>query len=125
MPLIICKKIQTRDETDSADRVKLLRPNGIGISLANNKIFEYWLEEIKFKLDRGDLCLLFTDGLNEMRNGRNEEFGLIPLKQILTKSVYSIRAENLIRELKGNVLQFLGDCSAHDDMTVVAIVREN
>ncbi|MFH1051596.1 MAG: GAF domain-containing SpoIIE family protein phosphatase [bacterium] len=124
MPLLIKRFIHSDNPETGKNEIVLLRPNGIGISLANKKIFDKWLEEITLKLESGDICVLFTDGINELRNELNEEFGYDSLKQILKKSVYNIRAEDLVKDLKESVLKYLGVLSAHDDMTIVAIVRE-
>jgi serine phosphatase RsbU (regulator of sigma subunit) len=120
MPLMVKTNI-----SDISQQIKIFRPNGLGISLANNLIFDKWLEEIKIETNPGDIIVLFTDGINELRNSSNDEFGYVSLKQILENSVYNIRADEVINNLKESLLQYLGDNTAHDDMTVVVLVKNS
>ena len=57
------------------------QPSGLGIGLINNEIvkdfsFADKIEECTLKMNKNDFCVLFTDGLNELRNEKDEEYGL-------------------------------------------------
>ncbi len=95
-------------------------PKGIGVGLADNSIFDAHIEEVSLKLLPDDIVLLFTDGVNEMKNSRNEEFGVESLKSMLYEKQY----HNLIDfsfEIKNMISQFLGNEHQRDDMTVVTL----
>jgi serine phosphatase RsbU (regulator of sigma subunit) len=115
---------------------KLITPKGIGIGLAEASIFGENIEEIELELERGDICLLFTDGVNELKNERYEEFGINSLKQILNMSVpmnigtdasrTNVNVDYLLSEIKLRLKIFAGadaygNVFQHDDMTIVAL----
>jgi serine phosphatase RsbU (regulator of sigma subunit) len=104
------------------EEIKTFQPNGIGIALAGSKLFNRNIEEVNIELSKASACIMFTDGINELRNSVNSEFGFDSLKQILKTSVYNSRAESLIIEIKNKIESFLGDNIPHDDMTVVLLV---
>ena len=104
------------------EEIKTFQPNGIGIALTGSKLFNRNIEEVNIELSKASACIMFTDGINELRNSVNSEFGFDSLKQILKNSVYNSRAESLIIEIKNNIESFLGNNIPHDDMTVVVLV---
>src|SRR5678816_132982 len=58
-------------------QVKILVPDGmvVGLKLDNGEMFERHLVEETIALQPGDLYLLFTDGISEAMNARDDLFG--------------------------------------------------
>jgi phosphoserine phosphatase RsbU/P len=100
--------------------IEMITPKGIGIGLANPEVFNRLIDEIKLFFSFGDKCLLFTDGANEIKNEKNEEFGYDSLKQILISSVYN--SEEIVKNLKVAVKKHQGNCHQHDDISAAVIV---
>ncbi|MFA5512996.1 MAG: PP2C family protein-serine/threonine phosphatase [Candidatus Kapaibacterium sp.] len=98
-------------------------PKGIGIGLTDDKIFDKYLEQIDVLLDEGDTILMFTDGLNEMRNTEGDEFGTDKLKQFFLESEKNDSHE-LIDSFKSHLEDFSKNAKHHDDMTVLFIMRD-
>jgi len=65
--------------------------------------------------------VLFTDGLTELNNENNEEFGYEHLKQILSSGVLK-NSEDLIEEIKDELNNFSRKEIEHDDLTIITIV---
>ncbi|MFW5662238.1 MAG: PP2C family protein-serine/threonine phosphatase [Bacteroidota bacterium] len=98
-------------------------PKGIGIGLTGPELFDKNLEEIEIPLDEGSSCLLFTDGINELRNVHNEEFGYSPIKSFLKGNKYydaGVLNHKIISELR----EFADSNTQHDDITIVSVVRK-
>src|SRR5215469_1883038 len=72
------------------------------------------------QLERGDLLLLYTDGVSEACNSRGEQLGLDGLLEIADK-LPSDSADAAGEALLAAVAQFRGDTPPSDDATVVAI----
>jgi sigma-B regulation protein RsbU (phosphoserine phosphatase) len=53
-------------------RVQTLRPRGMAIGLTTDDRFRNHLQQERLLLEPGDVLLLYTDGLSEARNRRNE-----------------------------------------------------
>ena len=75
------------------------------------------------ELNAGERVLLFTDGISEAFNAKDEEYGEARLISFLRQQA-SLPAEELIQLLVTNVLEFCDPAKPHDDMTLMAVVRE-
>ncbi len=110
MPLIIKRQ----------NKIESYKPKGIGLGLTSSNIFEKNLEEVQIKLDSGDICVLFTDGINELRDSNNNEFGINSLENILIK--YNIiTADELLEKIKKELFDFLGEQEIYDDMSMMIL----
>lgn len=99
-----------------------ITPKGIGIGLTGSKIFDRNLEQIELKLCKGDSLILFTDGLNEMRNSEGIEFGTEGLVNMKHKPKY-LDSEDVIKEINAELERFSNGEKHHDDMTMLVITK--
>jgi serine phosphatase RsbU (regulator of sigma subunit)/pSer/pThr/pTyr-binding forkhead associated (FHA) protein len=76
----------------------------------------------KVKLNAGDTTLLFTDGIVECRNKKEEEFGEEKLINIVKKNS-KLSAQNLLEKVYDEVHSFASDVPQMDDMTLVVIKK--
>ena len=96
--------------------------NGLALGLDRGKIFDAVITEKKVKLRKGDVLLLYTDGVVESRNSNYVEFGEERLQNII------LRQEDITSET--GCLQILNEIRAYstgteqfDDVTMVMIRR--
>jgi len=78
--------------------------------------------ETAIPLAPGDLLLLYSDGITEAVNDKNEEFS----EERMVRAVADYRhkpAEQLIRRVVGAVQDFAMGCAQSDDMTLVILKR--
>jgi serine phosphatase RsbU (regulator of sigma subunit) len=77
--------------------------------------------EAEVRLERGDVCLLYTDGITEARNrhDQTELFGDDRLRAVLATAAGQ-PAREVVRRLRQAVRDWLGS-SAHDDIAVLAV----
>ena len=66
-------------------------------------------------LESGDQILVFTDGVTEPKNKKDEEFGLDRLKNMFEKHEGS--PEEFLENLENSIKQFIGDAPQFDDLT--------
>jgi serine phosphatase RsbU (regulator of sigma subunit) len=71
-------------------------------------------------LTEGDLLLLFTDGLYEVTNPRQEEYGQDRLQEAVTKD-FCLPTERLLDELLEDVQRFSRSREFDDDVCLVAV----
>lgn len=102
------------------NKIDLLTPKGLGLGLVNNNVFDNNLEEISISLLSGDICILFTDGINELRDSKNNEFSILSLQNILVK-YNKILADELLIEIKKQLFEFLGEQEIYDDMSMMVL----
>ena len=79
---------------------------------------EYVGETIEYFKDR--MLLLYTDGLNEAENSRQEQFGEDRIINILT-SRPSANAQGIIEALEAEVARFRDGAEPNDDLTMLCL----
>ena len=79
-------------------------------------------KQAKVKLSDGDIVVLYTDGITEMRNEKKEEYGLARLKKFLIENSY-LHADELVEKIVSDVDVFKGNEPPHDDMTVLVLKK--
>jgi sigma-B regulation protein RsbU (phosphoserine phosphatase) len=73
-------------------------------------------------IEPGDTALLFTDGITESRNKKNEEFSEERLISVIKKRP-RLSAQKLLDKIYDDVRQFTSGTDQMDDMTLVVIKR--
>ena len=74
----------------------------------------------KTKLNKGDILLLTTDGLEEAMNPASEAFGRKNLWQKLSEHADKA-PEEICDAVKNLVLEFMGTAQQRDDLTMVVV----
>jgi serine phosphatase RsbU (regulator of sigma subunit) len=105
----------------AAGGVQYIRPNGLGLGLTELALFGDVIEEHTLRLEVGDVCVLYTDGLTEARNGADDEFGYDRLLAVAQGQKHRSAAE-IKDEIIRSVREFVGGPEAsHDDLTLVVV----
>jgi len=74
----------------------------------------------KIQVEKGDIAVLFTDGIIETLNDRGEPFGLKALAELLTANA-SLPAKTITDKINKQIKMFMGKTLPHDDQTVMII----
>jgi serine phosphatase RsbU (regulator of sigma subunit) len=109
----------------STDEVYFLKPKGfpLGIDLPDESLFAKTLALQKLKLQKDDLLLIYTDGVTEAMNAKNEQFGDDRLIQSIRDSAH-LSAPEVVQKIEADIASFVRDAEQSDDVTIVAI-KEN
>lgn len=78
-------------------------------------------EEDMVDLKPGDVLLLYSDGLVEAANDRDEQFGWDRLKETMVEQAESTSAREIRDAILRDVWEFKGDTEQADDVTMVVI----
>jgi serine phosphatase RsbU (regulator of sigma subunit) len=107
-------------------RTDVLVPDGLVVGLrvpgATEKFAEL-LEEQRIELKKGDVIVLYTDGITEAMNQNSDLFGEARLGGIVAEHGHLDAAdlrERILREIEA----FVGSADQHDDMTMILIKVE-
>ncbi|KAA3609308.1 MAG: PDZ domain-containing protein [Calditrichaeota bacterium] len=98
------------------NKVESVTPDGIGLGLNSNGIFDEKLQEQKIKYHAGDVFLFVTDGITEAVDAENEEFGEHRVLSILEKNHHKT-ADELCHLLMSTI----NDYESRDDQTIVVV----
>ncbi len=81
-------------------------------------------QSARVTLAPGDWLILFTDGLVEAENARQEEYGEARVLNVL-EAAKSLEPADLLRRLMADLDLFVGSTPQHDDVTCMLLKAEN
>lgn len=97
-----------------------LHQDGLGLGIVRNSEYDQYVQEVTVTYKSGDLLLLYTDGITEARNSKNQQYGAEGLKTSLLNHIHQPLEkvkEGLIRDLK----TFLNNTKLDDDYTLTVV----
>jgi len=106
----------------AAGKVKEYRPSGMGLGMANEELFRDNIYELSVELKKGDILVMYTDGVVEATNSRGRFYGDARLHSILRRSS-KLSAEKIIKALSNDLMKFGEGSEPHDDMTAIVIKK--
>jgi anti-anti-sigma factor len=106
----------------ATDETFCLTARGLPVGLAGSDAaqFERQLDVERLRLRKGDLLLLYTDGITEATNAAGEAYGESRLVAAVGRWGRESAAE-FARRLEEDLYAFLGGAAPGDDLTLVAI----
>jgi serine phosphatase RsbU (regulator of sigma subunit)/energy-coupling factor transporter transmembrane protein EcfT len=101
---------------------QLMAPDGLvlGLTLDQGRTFNRLLEEVSLPLGRGDLLVLYTDGITEAMNRDGECFGDARLASLIGQHA-DLPAEELRERILREIDSFTESAVQQDDMTMVVL----
>ncbi|MBI2686192.1 MAG: SpoIIE family protein phosphatase [Acidobacteria bacterium] len=98
----------------NSGRVELLTTGGPVLGILPNIAYSGG----RTKLETGDLLVMYSDGVSEAPNAKDEEFSEEAVAQIAAACL-GRSANEVLMEIARQLRVFLGDCSPTDDVTMV------
>ncbi|MBN1500469.1 MAG: SpoIIE family protein phosphatase [Spirochaetes bacterium] len=102
----------------SRHKCTLTKLDGVPIGIMDD--VEYLQTEVPFNV--GDIVVLYTDGITEMRNSVKEEYGRTRLQHLIVKNSDK-NAKDLVDLIVTDVDNFRQDTPPHDDTTTLVLKR--
>lgn len=103
--------------------LKEFKPAGIAIGMANENVFEEHITEETISLSKGDILVLFTDGVVESVSKTNKVYGDSRLYD-LVKKCHKESAQQIIERIEADLCMFEEKTNQHDDMTMIVIKKD-
>ncbi len=104
-------------------KVEEIAAPGLAIGVDRGDVFERVTRDVTVPLESGDVLLLYTDGVNEATDHKEQLFGEQRIEQILAQFA-PLGAQAVADELSKAVNEFLADEPQNDDITLVVIRRK-
>ncbi len=103
-------------------QIYFLKPRGfpLGIDLPDPGLFAKSLTQDNVSLKKGDLLLVYTDGITEAMNSRREQFGEKRLLEVMHQ-YHDLSADEFMNKLSQELEKFTENYPQNDDITCVAI----
>ena len=96
--------------------IALLKAKGIALGV----IEEVELEEVEIQLTDDDIVVLYTDGVTEAINEKEEDFGEKRLINVIQEN-RGLPVGDIIDRIRDEVIAFAGDQPQFDDITLMAL----
>lgn len=107
----------------SSEKVTELNAKGFALGMTSTKKLMSFLTEEQIHFGPGDSVLFYTDGLNEARNVKEEEFGMPNL--ITLYELYGhLSAHAFIKKVQNALGMFIGSTPLQDDVTFTCVRRQ-
>lgn len=100
--------------------LEIYQPGGVGIGLDKGEVFNSTIEEITLVLNKGDLIFLFSDGVTELMNDREELYGINRLKSLLIANK-DLTSERISKVIVNDLESFRGSEDQYDDVTFIVL----
>ena len=101
---------------EAANEIVLLKARGIALGA----IEDIKLQEAEIKLTPGDEVILYTDGVTEAINGKNEQFSQERLIKVI-KDNRNLSAQDLMEKIQNEVKLFVDNQPQFDDVTLMIL----
>lgn len=103
-------------------QVEKYNPKGFPIGMDSGQRFDKVVKSEKVKINKGDSVVMFTDGITEAMNGKNEEFGQEKMEDIIASSADLSAREAVDRIIKA-VEKFAAGAEQSDDIAVIILKK--
>jgi len=77
-------------------------------------------QQARVKLNPGDIVVMYSDGVTEMRNEKRDEYGRARLQKLIIDN-NERNANDIVEAIVADVNDFRGNASPHDDMTTLVL----
>lgn len=100
-------------------------PRGFPLGMTTPAVFDRHLETMRISMQKDTILILSTDGYPESRNIAGKQLGAEKLKQITIKHYEpEVSARSALSAIQADVLDFVGQASQYDDMTMIVIRQQ-
>jgi phosphoserine phosphatase RsbU/P len=116
-PALLAK--QGEDDEIAIDK---LHGNGMALGMVPAEFFDETIEDKIVPFEKGNVMVLFTDGVTEAENEDREEFGQDRLSEILSARI-RLKPNEFNRRLLSDLDEYSSASHDRDDVTIVTLKR--
>ncbi|MEM9283342.1 MAG: SpoIIE family protein phosphatase [Verrucomicrobiota bacterium] len=105
-----------------SETIETIEPPGLAAGIDEGPVFKRAVKDHRFRMERGDILFLYTDGLIEAQDGDGDEYGIERLSAAV-KKFSNMSSEDLASSVTGEIEEFSTGMSQIDDITLIAIEK--
>jgi serine phosphatase RsbU (regulator of sigma subunit) len=98
--------------------VKTVKPEGLALGIVSGPAFDKELQEVVINMELNDRMILYTDGITEAMNAKNEEFGMERFARLVAAAA-SKGASDFSSSVVTEIDKYSAGVEQHDDITMV------
>jgi phosphoserine phosphatase RsbU/P len=105
--------------------LEYFKDKGVALGMVRNKSYQNFIQTNEFEYKDGDVMVLYTDGITEAKDARNEEFGYERLSEVISE-VTQTSPKEMQDHLIKRLYEFSGTENINDDYTTMIVkFRQN
>jgi len=104
----------------ASDTVEYFKDKGVALGMVRNSSYRNFMQTSEFAFAKGDVMVLYTDGITEAKNAKGEEFGYIRLSDIL-ETAKKLSSREIQDHIISSLYQFSESESLDDDYTTMIV----
>ncbi|WP_254090684.1 GAF domain-containing SpoIIE family protein phosphatase [Dawidia soli] len=104
----------------SKKSTEYFKDKGVALGMVRNKSYKKFIQANEFSYCPGDIMVLYTDGITEAKDGKNEEFGYDRLAQVVGE-VQDLPVREIQEQLIQRLYEFSGTENINDDYTTMIV----
>lgn len=108
-----------REATGAMEVVEI---TGLAAGIDEGPVFKRNVKDYRFRMESGDVLLLYTDGIIESENSGGDEYGIERLCEVLVEN-HGLSAQELVNAVMADLHRFSGEAPQSDDITLIAIKK--
>jgi len=99
-----------------------IKSAGMAVGMVSEELFNEAIEDKCVPFEKGDIFVLYTDGITEATDKNGNEFSTAKLAQTVS-TLFTRTAQDMNREIIKSVERFTRKADYHDDLTLLTIKR--
>ena len=100
-----------------AEKIKSV---GMAVGMVDSELFDESIEDVEFEFNKGDVLVLYTDGITEATNKTGEEYSTARLASTISK-FGNLSAKEMNDAIIGDVENFSNTTQHADDLTLLCV----
>ena len=100
---------------DNENKITLLGATGLILGVLPGQVYE----EKYVRVHKNDVLLIYTDGLDEARNDKDEFYGIDRIEKVLSENKH-LDSKSIAAFFKNDLFSFCNGVPIHDDVTLIA-----
>lgn len=101
---------------------EVIETQGLAAGIDEGPVFKRSVKDYRFRMESGDILLLYTDGVIESENAEGDEFGMERLSRLIIENSER-SSQDLVNFITAEVTRFSAGMAQTDDITLIAIEK--
>jgi sigma-B regulation protein RsbU (phosphoserine phosphatase) len=97
---------------------------GLGLGIIRDASYAKRIHKLHYDYNPNDVMVIYTDGVTEARNMKDDEYGEERLREMLVQT-YHLEAEDIKDAIITDLVEFTGEAQIHDDQTLLVVKFRN
>ena len=102
------------------EELDIIQPAGLALGLEKGDTFNEIIEEVTLPLNKDDVYVFYTDGVNEAMDSNGNEFGEERLHRTILQN-RNLPVKDMLERIYKEVYKFAGKKGQHDDMSMIIV----